>query len=78
MILLGCIWTFNMFAIIYLMASSGQRQDVTILPVEAYDVAFTGIRRYAVASTYGVLILSILVVFAVFYRRALRNQGEVW
>ncbi|MCU0278278.1 MAG: sugar ABC transporter permease [Candidatus Nanopelagicales bacterium] len=77
-ILLGSIWTFNMFAIIYLMAAQGQRNDIATLPVFAYDKAFTGIRQYAVSSTYGVLILSILLVFAIFYRRALAKQGEVW
>jgi len=77
-VLLGSIWTFNMFAIIYLMASQGQRNDIATLPVYAYDKAFTGIRQYAVSSTYGVLILSILLVFAIFYRRALAKQGEVW
>lgn len=77
-ILLGSIWTFNMFAIIYLMAAQGQRNDIATLPVFAYDLAFTGIRQYAMSSTYGVLILSILLVFAVFYKRALAKQGEVW
>ena len=77
-ILLGSIWTFNMFAIIYLMASQGQRNDIATLPVYAYDKAFTGIRQYAISSTYGVLILSILLVFAIFYKRALAKQGEVW
>ncbi len=77
-ILLGSIWTFNMFAIIYLMASQGQRNDIATLPVYAYDKAFTGIRQYAISSTYGVLILSILLVFALFYKRALAKQGEVW
>lgn len=77
-ILLGCIWTFNMFPIIYLMAGTGQREDVSILAVEAYRLAFEGARQYAIASTYGVIILSILLVFAMIYRRALRAQGEVW
>lgn len=77
-VLLGAIWTFNMFAIIYLMAPQGQRGDIATLPVEAYDLAFTGIRQYAVSSTYGALILSILLVFAMFYRKALANQGETW
>lgn len=77
-ILLGCIWTFNMFPIIYLMAGTGQREDISILAVEAYRLAFEGLRQYAVASTYGVIILSILAVFAVIYRRMLRAQGDVW
>ena len=44
----------------------------------AYRAAFLGIRNYSLASTYGVLILSMLIVFSLAYRRALRKQGEVW
>ena len=43
----------------------------------AFRAAFEGIRNYSLAATYGVLILSILLVFALIYRRALRKQGEV-
>jgi arabinogalactan oligomer/maltooligosaccharide transport system permease protein len=35
-------------------------------------------RDYAIASTYGVLILSVLVVFASGYRRVLHKHEEVW
>ena len=37
-----------------------------------------GIRNYSLAATYGVLILSILMVFAAVYRRTLKAQGEVF
>jgi arabinogalactan oligomer/maltooligosaccharide transport system permease protein len=77
-ILLGTIWTFNLFSVIYLVTGGGPAGQTEILVTGAYRAAFTGIRNYALASTYGVLILSILVVFAMFYRRALRKQGEVW
>jgi arabinogalactan oligomer/maltooligosaccharide transport system permease protein len=77
-ILLGTIWTFNMFSVIYLVTNGQPAGQTEILVTGAYRAAFTGIRNYALASTYGVLILSILLVFAVFYRRALRKQGEVW
>ena len=76
-VLLGIIWTFNMFAIIYLI--TGPNPNTRILVTYAFERFFSGATRdYAVASTYGVLILSLLLVFASVYRRALRKQGEVW
>ena len=45
----------------------------------AFRVAF--VRASATtrgSATWGVLILLLLVVFALVYRRALRRQGEVW
>ncbi|MCS7478791.1 carbohydrate ABC transporter permease [Umezawaea endophytica] len=76
-VLLGIIWTFNMFAIIYLI--TGPNPNTRILVTYAFERFFSGASRdYAIASTYGVLILSVLLVFAAVYRRALRKQGEVW
>lgn len=76
-ILLGVIWTFNMFPVIYLIA--GDNPDARILITYAFERFFSGASRdYAIASTYGVLVLSVLLVFASGYRRALRRQGEVW
>ncbi|MFR9778188.1 carbohydrate ABC transporter permease [Micromonospora sp. MS34] len=77
-ILLGTIWTFNMFPIIFLVTEGQPAGQSEILVTGAYRAAFEGIRNYSLASTYGVLILSILLVYSVFYRRALRKQGEVW
>ncbi|MEU8007104.1 sugar ABC transporter permease [Catellatospora sp. NPDC049111] len=77
-LLLGTIWTFNMFPIIFLVTGGEPAGQTEILVTGAFRAAFEGIRNYSLASTYGVLILSILLVFSVFYRRALRKQGEVW
>ena len=44
----------------------------------AYRAAFEGLRNYSLASSYGVLILSILIVYSIGYRFFLRKQGEVW
>ncbi|WP_374205654.1 carbohydrate ABC transporter permease [Crossiella sp. S99.2] len=77
-VLLGTIWTFNMFAVIYLV-TGGINPNTRILVIYAFERFFSGASRdYAIASTYGVLILSLLLVFASAYRRALRKQGEVW
>ncbi|MFZ2166347.1 MAG: sugar ABC transporter permease [Propionibacteriaceae bacterium] len=77
-ILLGTIWTFNMFPIIFLITRGGPAGSTDILVTGAYKAAFEGLRNYSLASTYGVVILSILVVYSIGYRFFLRKQGEVW
>jgi len=75
-ILLGTIWSFNMFPVIFLMTGGGPGDATQILVTYAFSAAFEGVRDYAVSATYGVLILSMLVVYASIYRRALQSQGE--
>jgi len=77
-ILLGTIWTFNMFPIIFLITEGQPAGQSEILVTGAYRAAFQGIRDYSLASTYGVIILSMLIVYAAVYRRVLRRHGEVW
>jgi arabinogalactan oligomer / maltooligosaccharide transport system permease protein len=77
-ILLGTIWTFNMFPIIYIVSRGGPAGGTEILVTGAFKEAFEGIRNYSVAATYGVLILSILIAYSIGYRYFLRKQGEVW
>ena len=77
-ILLGTIWTFNMFPIIYFVTSGQPAGETEILVTAAYRAAFQGLRNYSLAASYGVIILSLLLVYALFYRRALRQQGEVF
>ena len=77
-ILLGTIWTFNMFPIIYFVTRGQPAGQTEILVTGAYRAAFAGIRDYSLAATYGVLILSILVVYAGAYKRLLAKQGEAF
>ncbi len=77
-ILLGTIWTFNMFPIIWLVTRGGPAGTTDILVTGAFKAAFEGLRNYSMAAAYGVLILSILVMYSVGYRYFLRKQGEVW
>jgi len=77
-ILLGVIWSFNLFAIIFLVTRGGPGDATQILVTYAFSAAFEGIRDYAVAATYGILILGVLLAYATVYRRALRSGGEVW
>jgi arabinogalactan oligomer/maltooligosaccharide transport system permease protein len=77
-ILLGTIWTFNMFPIIFFVTKGQPAGQTEILVTGAFRAAFEGVRNYSLAATYGVLILSMLMVFATVYRRMLRSQGEVF
>ena len=77
-ILLGTIWTFNMFPIIFFVTRGQPAGETEILVTGAFKAAFEGIRNYSLAATYGVLILSMLIVFATVYKRALRAQGDVF
>ncbi|MFF5112146.1 carbohydrate ABC transporter permease [Streptosporangium sp. NPDC000509] len=77
-VLLGTIWTFNMFPLIFLITGGGPGSSTEILVTYAYREAFTGIRNYSGSAAWGVIILLLLVVMALVYRRALRKQGEVW
>jgi arabinogalactan oligomer / maltooligosaccharide transport system permease protein len=77
-ILLGTIWTFNMFPVIFLVTEGQPAGQTEILVTGAFRYAFEGIRQYALASAYGIIILSMLLVFAVAYRKMLSRQGQVW
>ena len=72
-ILLGTIWTFNMFPVIYLL--TGTNQYSQILVTHSYNLFYSG--QLARSATYGVIILSLLLVFAGGYRQLLKRQGEV-
>ena len=74
-VLLGLIWTFNMFNYIYLITGGGPGDATQIFSTFAYKYAFE-YRLYGAAAAYGVIILSILLVFAQFYRAAIRRTGE--
>ena len=66
-ILLGIIWTFNMFAVIFLITQGGPADSTQILVTYSYRY-FLDYQLYGVAAAYGVLILSFLLVFSTFYR----------
>lgn len=71
-ILLGTVWTFNMFNIIYLVTQDNPHTD--ILATFAFKEFFVK-GEYGLASAYAVVILFILSIFSVAYLKLL-NQGE--
>lgn len=78
-ILLSSIWTFNMFPVIFLLTRGGPGDATEILVTYAYKLSFVvSPRDFAGSAAWGVLILALLSLFAVAYRRALRKQGDMW
>ena len=67
-VLLGIIWTFNMFGVIYLVTGGGPYQRTEILVTYAYKQAFEN-WNFALASAYGVMILVILLVLSGIYNK---------
>lgn len=74
-ILLGIIWTFNMFNIIYLVSLGNEAIEKDIFVTYAYT-AFRSYGDYSGAATYAVLILSILLAFGAYYVRMLPKEEK--
>jgi len=62
-VVLGSVWTFNMFNIIYLVSGGEPDGGTEILISEAYKWAFTRGHRYGYASAYAVLIFLVLLLY---------------
>ena len=63
-IILGTVWTFNMFNIIYLVSGGEPDGSTDILISEAYKWAFTRQNQYGYAAAYSVLIFFVLLGYS--------------
>jgi arabinogalactan oligomer/maltooligosaccharide transport system permease protein len=73
--LLGAIWTFNMFNIIYLVTQDNPHTD--ILATFSFKAFFVR-GEYALASSYAVIILLILSVFSLIYLKILKKSENIY
>ena len=77
--LLGFIWTFNMFNVIYLMTSGGPVVEIggpggsDILITYVYDLAFPG-GYYGLAAAWSVIIFLMLFAFSVYYAKVSKTM----
>ncbi|QLJ00748.1 sugar ABC transporter permease [Streptomyces misionensis] len=77
-VLLGVIWTFNQFAIIFLLFGPTSAPDAQILVTWSYYLGFgQQPRDFAQSAAYGVLLLSIVTVFTSFYFRWLKRNDQL-
>jgi arabinogalactan oligomer/maltooligosaccharide transport system permease protein len=72
-VVIGSVWTFNMFNVVYLVSAGEPNSSTEILISEAYRWAFSRGNRYGYAAAYAVLIFGVLLVYA---RAANRLVGQ--
>lgn len=63
-VILGSVWTFNMFNVIYLVSGGEPDGSTEILISEAYRWAFDRQHQYGYASAYAVLIFGVLWIYS--------------
>ena len=73
--LLGCIWTFQAFDIIYLLTGGGPANATKTLPTLIYDKAFWGLEM-GYAAAIAMLMLAGLLVFSVAYLLVYRSKTQ--
>jgi arabinogalactan oligomer/maltooligosaccharide transport system permease protein len=61
-VVLGAVWTFNMFNVVFLVSGGEPDGATDILVSEAYRWAFTKDAQYGYAAAYAVLIFGLLAV----------------
>lgn len=76
--LLDVIWTFNVFAVIFLITGGGPFNRTHTLITFAWTKAFQTPQLYGLGGAYGFIILLILLIFTLFYSRMLRANESVY
>jgi arabinogalactan oligomer/maltooligosaccharide transport system permease protein len=71
-ILLGLIWTFNIFVVIFLLTGGGPGGRTDILVTYTYNAFTRG--EYAIAAAYAVIVFVMLISFSAVYRRFQRGS----
>ena len=73
-VVLGSVWTFNMFNVIYLVSGGEPDGGTEILISEAYRWAFSRGNRYGYAAAYAVIIFGILFAYSRGINRAIGRK----
>ena len=76
-IILGTIWTFNMFNVVYLVSGGGPDNKTNILITEAYR-AFRVLKNYGLAAAYSLIIFFILVAYTAVTNRITKAAENVY
>jgi arabinogalactan oligomer/maltooligosaccharide transport system permease protein len=73
-VVLGSVWTFNMFNVIYLVSGGRPAGSTDILVTQAYRWAFERGQRYGLAAAYATIIFLILVGWTLLAHRLGRDR----
>lgn len=74
--LLGVIWTFNSFNIIFLVSDGGPFRSTEILSTWAWRLGFGQAPQYGIAAAFSVIILLILIIFSTSYMRVTNRSAQ--
>lgn len=73
-LLLTTIWTFNYFVLVFAMTGGGPAGTTDIFPNKVYKIMFNQF-QFGLGSALAIVMFVIMMVFMLFYVRALRRQG---
>ncbi len=76
-IVLGTIWTFNMFNVVYLVSGGAPDNQTNILITEAYR-AFRVLKNYGLAAAYSLIIFFILAAYTMVTNRVTKAAESVY
>jgi len=76
-IVLGTIWTFNMFNVVYLVSGGAPDNQTNILITEAYR-AFRVLKNHGLAAAYSLIIFLILAAWTAITNRVTRAAENVY
>jgi arabinogalactan oligomer/maltooligosaccharide transport system permease protein len=74
-VLLGAVWTFNMFNIVFLVSGGEPDGATEILVSQAYRWAFSRGHRYGYAAAYAVLIFAVLAIQSALFKQKSDEAG---
>lgn len=75
LMMLGLIYTFKVFEIIFIMTAGGPIHSSTVLPIYAYQLSFTTF-EFSQGAAVSMIMVLLLTIIAVFYLRAM-NKEEI-
>lgn len=76
-IILGTIWTFNMFNVVYLVSGGAPDNKTNILITEAYR-AFRVLKNFGLAAAYSLIIFFILAAYTALTNRITKAAESVY
>src|SRR6266581_9056097 len=76
--LIDVIWTFNVFAVIFLITRGGPFNRSQTLSTFAWFQSFQGAQKFGLGGAYGFIILIILLIFTLIYSRMLRSNETIY